>query len=748
MSVKQPGNNIVPKYNRANYDLNYILDCIGQGIRIIDTHFTVQYINKAFAELSGVIPAQAVGKRCWEVFPSPACHTPNCRLQRILGGESMVRSDMNRGNREGVSIPCAVSAIPLRNPNGELLGIVESFRDITEPSQLRTQIKEVEEEYRALIELSAEMGESIVVLQDIEGIEGIQVFVNDQWPKTTGYKKEELLGMPFFDLLATDERPLSLLRHRRKMAGQCIPGLFEMTLIRRDKSVVNIELTGACTIYQGKRANVLYIRDVTDRKRIIQQMNETEAHYNALVELGSQIGAGVMVLQDVEGVEGKHVFVSDQWVRMTGYSREELLSMSNFDLFPPNQRAFLIEGHRHRNEGPKHTSELWEMSIIRKDGTVIPIETEGALTTYQGDPAVVVYIRDISERKKMEKILKDSENLYRTIFETSGTAMHILDEDGTTSLVNEEFETLYGWTKKQSIGKYYTELVAPKYRGQATSLFNKRKVDPKSLPKKNETQIMDSSGKIKDTLVAISMIPGTEKRVISQLDITDLKNFEKRLNHSKMQLGRLARRIISAQEIEHASIARELHDQLAQDIVAIRMEASLLRDRSDNVAVRSKLDELVGSITGLIRTVQNISKDLRPQVLDNLGLVNAIQFYAEEFERRTSISCPVNVQDGMLQKMVVNKETVTEAYRIVQEALGNVFRHAKATQAKISISLKNDKLFISVQDNGVGIQVNRLDDKSALGILGMRERASIVGGTIRIASNPGKGTTVRISIPL
>jgi signal transduction histidine kinase len=102
----------------------------------------------------------------------------------------------------------------------------------------------------------------------------------------------------------------------------------------------------------------------------------------------------------------------------------------------------------------------------------------------------------------------------------------------------------------------------------------------------------------------------------------------------------------------------------------------------------------------------------------------------------------------MLQKMVVNKETVTEAYRIVQEALGNVFRHAKATQAKISISLKNDKLFISVQDNGVGIQVNRLDDKSALGILGMRERASIVGGTIRIASNPGKGTTVRISIPL
>lgn len=410
----------------TNFDFNNAIDCVNQGIRIIDRNFTVHCINKAFAELSGVSPQEAIGKKCWEVFVSPLCHTTKCRLQRIIDGEKSIQDEIEREKKDGTTTPCVVMAFPLCGQHGELVGIMESFRDNSERRQLQEQIRESEEHYKALIELGNEAGEAIVMLQDIDGREGVQTFVSQHWCRVTDFTKEELLGTSFFDLVKPEDRQASLERHRRKMSGESVPGLFEIRIIRKDGSEVVIELTGAYTTYQGTRANVLYVRDVTERKRTEQQARESEDRYRALVDLGTEVGEAIVMLQDADGIEGKYVFVSDQWERMTGYTKEELLSMSAFDLLVLQDREKARNRYRWGTSG--HTvGGLIEATITRKDGVQVPIELAVASTTFKGKQARVAYIRDATERKTLQDKLADERNKYRSLFDDAPIALWEMD---------------------------------------------------------------------------------------------------------------------------------------------------------------------------------------------------------------------------------------------------------------------------------------------------------------------------------
>ncbi len=254
------------------------------GIRIINKDFTVRLVNQTFAHMSGTNEMESIGKKCYKLFPGPYCHTPNCRLARIIGGEKFIQAEIERIMPDGHIIPCIVNAVPLRNEKGELDGVIETFTDISEKRQLEGQVKESEDRYRALIELGSEAGEAIVMLQDIDGREGIQTFVSDQWPRMTGYAKDELLGSCFFDLLVSEDCNDSIERHRLKLTGIPVPGLYQMQIVRKDASKAVIEVTGAFTRYQGQKANVLYIRDITKRKLAEARLQDSEERYRTLFE--------------------------------------------------------------------------------------------------------------------------------------------------------------------------------------------------------------------------------------------------------------------------------------------------------------------------------------------------------------------------------------------------------------------------------------------------------------------------------
>ena len=272
------------------------------------------------------------------------------------------------------------------------------------------------------------------------------------------------------------------------------------------------------------------------RKQMDEEIKESEERYRALLELDAEVGEAVIMLQDTDKAEAVHTYVSDRWTQITGFSREELLGRSFFDFIHTKYLKASIERHRRKMAG-ENIPGLFELLIIRKDGTEVPIELTSAYTTCKGKRANVAYISDISERKRIEQALRESEERYRTIFENTGTATAIVEEDTTFYLVNTEFEKLSGYSKEEIEGKKsWTEFTIKDELDRLREYHRLRRIDPNAAPRHYETQIIDREGKIKDVLVVVDMIPETKRHVVSILDITERKQAEEALRESEGRL--------------------------------------------------------------------------------------------------------------------------------------------------------------------------------------------------------------------
>lgn len=222
---------------------------------------------------------------------------------------------------------------------------------------------------------------------------------------------------------------------------------------------------------------------------------------------------------------------------------------------------------------------------------------------------------------------------------------------------------------------------------------------------------------------------------------------EERLRRSEEQLRRLAGHLISVREEERRHIAREIHDELGQVLTGLKMDVTWLARRlnDDQRLLLEKTDSMSRLIDAAFVTVRRIATGLRPEVLDNMGLVAAVDWQAKEFQKRTGIRCRVELPPESV-KLDLNASTT--AFRIFQEILTNVARHARATRVDICLGVSKDRLTLEVADNGVGISEGEVDGKKSLGLLGMRERALLVGGEVNISGAPGQGTRVTMSLPI
>jgi signal transduction histidine kinase len=228
-------------------------------------------------------------------------------------------------------------------------------------------------------------------------------------------------------------------------------------------------------------------------------------------------------------------------------------------------------------------------------------------------------------------------------------------------------------------------------------------------------------------------------------DITERKRAEERLRRSFEQLRALAAHLQSVREEERTRVAREIHDELGQALTAIKLDlTALLRDLpTDQEPAVRHCQSILNLLDEAIQSVRRIATDLRPGVLDDLGLVAAVEWAAEEFQARTGIKCHVTLPDV---DIAMDPERATALFRIFQETLTNVARHANATQVNIRL-VQNGDLSLEVRDDGKGIPEKQLSAGQSLGILGMRERALLLGGELTISGGPGEGTIVKVRIP-
>jgi two-component system, NarL family, sensor histidine kinase UhpB len=358
-------------------------------------------------------------------------------------------------------------------------------------------------------------------------------------------------------------------------------------------------------------------------------------------------------------------------------------------------------------------------------------------------------IRYAIERKRAEEALRGAEQRVRSLFENSPDAVFVVDLQSVVLDTNSAALRLHGLERHELLGKNVLELVPPESRTDAGQDFSRLA--------SGETQRLEGlswnkAGQMVPTEMRASRIDygGRPAVLLHVRDISEHKRAEDRLRASREQLRALAQRLQSARENERQRIAREVHDGLGQELTSLKIDMAWLGKKLAEAgppaaAFVEKIESMSGQIDSTIQLVRRITTELRPGVLDALGLVPAIEWQAQEFQKRTGIRCEIAATPATLAP---DPDRSTAVFRIFQEILTNVARHAAATHVDIRIAQTGDALTLRVNDNGRGITPEEAASPGALGLLGMRERALVFGGQVAVRGLAGDGTTVTVSVPL
>lgn len=383
-----------------------VFDSISDAVSIINVaDFTIAAANECFLRKYGLKETDVIGRACYELTHrrSAPCIPPDdlCPLsEATASGKSAVVEHVHYDSN-GKKSYVEVSVFPVRDTDGRVVQTVHVARDITER-------KQAEEELRKFRTITEKAGYRIAII-DLE--RNNIVYANKAFTAMHGYEGDQLLGR-HYSMLFTSEQLKEIERLKVGTLKGGDSGTAEVWRKKKDGTLFP-SLTRSIAV-KDEVGNPLFIAatviDITERKRTEDALRESEERYRTLIEMSSEIGEAVVMLQDVGGKAGVHTFVTDEWSRITGYSREELLAMSWFDLLHPDHRSGALARYRRRFHG-EVILDLVEAPVIRKDGAPVPIEILAAATTYRENPALVVFARDITERKQAaeerEKLIRE-----------------------------------------------------------------------------------------------------------------------------------------------------------------------------------------------------------------------------------------------------------------------------------------------------------------------------------------------------
>jgi len=359
---------------------------------------------------------------------------------------------------------------------------------------------------------------------------------------------------------------------------------------------------------------------------------------------------------------------------------------------------------------------------------------------------------DMTGRKRAEEILRQCEERFGQLVELMPVAVYVCDTSGVIQHYNQRAVEL--WGREPRPGDR-----AQRYCG-SWRLYTP---DGTFVPHQDSkmAEVLRTGIEARDLEVVVERRDGSRITVLANIvplrngdgeligamncfqDITERKRAQTALQHSFRQLRALAARLQTVREEERKRVARELHDELGQALTAMKIDLSSLIDVMPADKKR-RSESLLKLIDQTIQSVRRISNDLRPGVLDDLGLIAAVQWAAREFESRTGTKCRLDLP---AEDTVVDRELATPVFRILQETFTNVARHANATRVDVRLARENGSLALEIHDDGKGINEEQLSHRSSLGILGMRERALLLGGELTISGAPDEGTTIKLRVP-
>lgn len=568
------------------------------------------------------------------------------------------------------------------------------------------------------------------------------------WEEFTGQTFEQYKGWGWMNAIHPEDREHLGERWRKAIKRESHPPNdrfyeIEYRVMRRDgayrnftaRTVPVLNATGEIEEWVG----ICY--DVTEQKAKEQQLRDSEERYRSLVQVAPDM---ILVHQD-----GKIIFMNPAGLQMLHAPRlESVLGKAPTELVHPDMREAVNERIKRVAAGGRVPTI--EEKLRRMDDTFVDVEVSAASFIYQGRPAVQVIARDITARLQAQEQLRASEIRFHLV--TRATSDIVYDWDMLTNHIwwNENMKVQFGYEgNPEQLGlNFWISVIHPEDANRINaSLSTAISTGQQFWADQYRFRRADgSNATVLDRGYIVRDVKGLPVRMIgTMMDITEQKLAEQRLRDSREQLRALTAHQERIREEERTRIAREIHDELGQALTGLKMDLSWFAGRlPNNAQLQEKSASMLKLIDSTVHAVRRLSTELRPAILDSLGLIPAIEWMAQEFEKRTNVQCEFVAQN---EELNVDQERTTTLFRICQEALTNVTRYAQATAVHIELDSDEERITLRISDNGRGITEAEQRATNSFGLLGMRERARLLGGTFEIRGEEGKGTTLTVRIP-
>jgi PAS domain S-box-containing protein len=618
-----------------------------------------------------------------------------------------------------------------RDENRDPLEIVGYWIDITERKRTEEALRESESRFQAFMDNSP----AAAFMKDAEGR---YVYGNRTEARALGTSLEGFRGKTDFDLFWYDIAQ-RLRENDARVLATGRPIEITETAPTADRSssrwlVLKFPFTDA----QGRRYVGGMAIDITERERAEQALREREEKLNSI------LGSLNDVVWSLSPKTYDLLYLSQAAERLYDHKLDEFSADKDLwlKLIHPDDRERVLGNLSEFLS--KGTSEL-EYRIVRAGGEVrwvrdrgkVIYSTNGEMLRLDG------IVTDITERVRAEAQLIESQRRLKALFENTQDAILLFDDEARLVDVNPAACALFGYDREQFLQLTVWDLLPIPDRQASRKRWRAFMAAGRSIGGYKTIVRSDRTTRFVERRAVANIVPGLHLSVIR--DVTERRQAEEALRESASALRRLSAHMETVREEQNAKIAREVHDELGGTLTMLKLGlAALLEKMAEHEPLRPRLESVLNLADASVKTVKRISSALRPGLLDTLGLSATIRWHAEEFSRLTGI----RVELQLPEYIRLSPERSTAVFRIVQEALTNVGRHAGATEVAIRARKAKGELLVEIADNGRGIVAVDLAKTNSFGILGIRERSQYLGGDLRIHGTSEQGTRLTLRLPL
>ena len=743
------------------------------GYFTLDPGGNIRLVNLTGAHLVGVERSKLMGQPFGHLITGELRPAFNSFLKKVFAGMAKQAGDFEIAIKG--QPPRAVNIEAQRSPNGQSCRV--AVVDITERKLVEHEVLNK----ARLLDLSHDA----IIVRDVEG--RIRYW-NHGAEELYGWSREEALGKLSHILLKTKY----LTPFKKMIAELQSTGRWVGELVHTNRDGRRLTVMARKTLDHGSNGDPAVvlenITDITERKLVEAQVRVSEIRYRRLFETAHD---GVLLLNPVtRKITDANPFMT----KLLGYPHEQLVGKELFEI------GLLKDGVASREMFEKlkrnHEVRYEDLPLESQGGRHQEVEVVENLYEESGHPVIQSNIRDITQRKQSEEMLRRNEALFSSLIEQSPVGMYVVDARMCLQQVNPKALPVFSkvrplkgrnlsevmhilWPKKTAgevmghfrhtlkTGKPYISHNFSERRSDiGVTEFYEWQIQRITLPAGEHGVVCFFSNiterkQAEETLRRVTVLAASNRKL--ELEIVRRQAVEESLKQSEQhqrlllkqshlmqeQLRNLSRQVLHAQEEERKRISRELHDVIAQTLTGINIRLATLKKSAgtDSTGFAQNIARTQQLVEHSVEIVHQFARELRPAVLDDLGLIPALHSFMKTFTTQTGVRTRLTAF-AAVEKLEAPGRTVL--FRIAQEALTNVARHAKANHVEVSIEKSADGICMKIKDDGKSFSVEGVSDakgRKRLGLLGMRERLEMIGGNFSVESAPGQGTTIIAKIP-